>query len=190
MNISFSKGIDEIEILVGEHDLLTNKDECQRYKLSRILEHPNYNEATVAFDFSLLVLKEKLQFSHYVRPICLPVLSYAMSQDQFADKLVTVSGWGLHTFTPVKNGHGPYAQRLNKLSGMKVLSNRQCQALWNERSEEYGVTSIISAMICAKKANSSACFGDSGGKYLQKETETAVHSFHLHYRSAYVQIGK
>ena len=102
--------------------------------------------------------------SRYVRPICLPVLSYAMSQDQFAAKLVTVSGWGLHTFTPVKNGHGPYAQKLNKLPEMTVLSNRQCQALWNERSEEYGLTSIVSAMICAKKANSSACFGDSGGK--------------------------
>ena len=87
-----------------------------------------------------------------------------MSQDQFAAKLVTVSGWGLHTFTPVKNGHGPYAQKLNKLPEMTVLSNRQCQALWNERSEEYGLTSIVSAMICAKKANSSACFGDSGGK--------------------------
>ena len=55
-----------LEVLVGEHDLLTNRDECQRYKLSRILEHPNYNEITVAFDFSILVLKEKLQFSKCV----------------------------------------------------------------------------------------------------------------------------
>ena len=99
-----------------------------------------------------------------------------MSQDQFADKPVTVSGWGLHTFTPVKNGHGPYAQKLNKLPGMTVLSNTKCQALWNERSEEYGLTSIVSAMICAKKANASACFGDSGGKSTQRCQNTYVSS--------------
>ena len=93
-----------------------------------------------------------------------------MSQESFAEREVMVSGWGLHTFTPIPNGHGAYAQRLNKLTGLKVLSNEDCQALWNEKGDVYGVASIVRSMICARKVNGSACFGDSGGKkvYLAK----------------------
>lgn len=86
-----------------------------------------------------------------------------MSQDQFDNEEVIVSGWGLHTFNPIENGHGPYAQRLIKLDGMRVLANSECQRLWNAASDKYGVVSISNQMICAKKNNSSPCFGDSGG---------------------------
>ena len=53
-----------------------------------------------------------LYIFRFVRPICLPVLTYSMSRSEFIGKESVVSGWGLHTFTPVINGHGPYAQRL------------------------------------------------------------------------------
>ena len=74
-------------------------------------------------------------------------------------------GWGLHTFTPILNGHGPYSQRLNKLSGLQVTSNEVCQFSWNTEAEKYGLISILPSMICAMPPNStSSCFGDSGGK--------------------------
>ena len=96
-------------------------------------------------------------------PICLPVLTYGMSNSKFVGTKATVSGWGLHTFEPVVNGHGPYAQRLKKLADNDVMTNYVCQSLWAARQEEYGFTSIVDAMICTNKVNSSACFGDSGG---------------------------
>lgn len=154
----------DVEVLVGEHDLMTVKDECQRHQISRIFEHPNYNENTVAFDFSIIVLAEKLHFSAFVRPVCMPVLSYPMSNSDFRGAEVSVSGWGLHTFSPVTNGHGPYAQRLNKLSGLTVVTNDDCQRKWNDQSDTYGFISVVNSMICAMPpSNSSACFGDSGG---------------------------
>ena len=55
--------IEDVEALVGEHDLLTSNDEAKRLKISRIIEHPNYNPNTVAYDFSLLVLAETISFS-------------------------------------------------------------------------------------------------------------------------------
>ena len=55
--------IEDVEALVGEHDLLTSNDEAKRMKISRIIEHPNYNPKTVAYDFSLLVLAEAISFS-------------------------------------------------------------------------------------------------------------------------------
>ena len=55
--------VSDIEVLVGEHDLMTTKDECQRIRISRIHEHHNYNPKTVAYDFSILVLAETLHFS-------------------------------------------------------------------------------------------------------------------------------
>ena len=51
---------------------------------------------------------------------------------------------------------------------MKILSNNDCQALWNTKNSEYGTVSIVNSMLCAKKANSTACFGDSGGKFSRK----------------------
>ena len=87
-----------------------------------------------------------------------------MQFNDFIGQNTTVSGWGLHTFTPISNGHGPYAQRLNKLRGLKVMSREECQQRWNSRSAEYGYTAISKAMLCAKKNNGTACFGDSGGK--------------------------
>ncbi len=53
----------DIEVLVGEHDLMTSADECTRVRISRIHEHQNYNAHTVAYDFSIIVLTEKLHFS-------------------------------------------------------------------------------------------------------------------------------
>ena len=52
-----------MEVLVGEHDLMTTNDEAKRVKVSRIIEHPYYNTETVAYDFSILVLAEPLSFS-------------------------------------------------------------------------------------------------------------------------------
>ena len=88
-----------------------------------------------------------------------------MSKSDFKNQESIVSGWGLHTFSPVRNGLGPYAKRLQKLRGMKILDNQNCNERWAQRISEYGFISIVNAMICAKKDNnSSACFGDSGGK--------------------------
>ena len=58
-----TEDISSVEVLVGEHDLMTVNDEAQRMKISRIYEHPYYNEVTVAYDFSIVTLVEKLHFS-------------------------------------------------------------------------------------------------------------------------------
>ena len=60
-----------------------------------------------------------LYIFRFVRPICLPVLTYSMSRSEFKGQESIVSGWGLHTFTPVLNGHGPYAQRLKVSTGSR-----------------------------------------------------------------------
>jgi hypothetical protein len=52
-----------MEVLVAEHDLMTANDQAYRMKVTRIIEHPDYNTDTTAQDFSMLVLAEKLHFS-------------------------------------------------------------------------------------------------------------------------------
>ena len=39
-----------------------------------------------------------------------------MSRNDFTGHSTTVSGWGLHTFTPISNGHGPYSQRYSQMT--------------------------------------------------------------------------
>jgi hypothetical protein len=106
----------------------------------------------------------RLFSNRYVRPVCLPILSPQMPWNQFEGHKATVSGWGLQTFKPIENGHGNYAQRLNKLE-LKVLSNHNCQKKWLAHIEEVGAPVIVTdSMLCAKRTNVSACYGDSGGK--------------------------
>ena len=58
------KLISNIEVLVGEHDLTTVNDDSQRMRILRIHEHPNFNLRNyVAFDYSIIVLADKLHFS-------------------------------------------------------------------------------------------------------------------------------
>ena len=48
-------------IYTGEHDVSTNFDRATRVRVARIHEHPGYNKDTLANDFSLLHLAEKVQ---------------------------------------------------------------------------------------------------------------------------------
>ena len=49
-----------LSLTLGEHDVATNFDRATRVRVSRIHEHPRYNKDTLANDFSLLYLIEKV----------------------------------------------------------------------------------------------------------------------------------
>ena len=87
--------VEDIEVLVGEHDLLRAGDQSMRYRLKRVIEHPNlamyrrgYRDTD--WDYAILVLRERLRFSKFVRPICLPVLSNEMMKHDFEGALAKV----------------------------------------------------------------------------------------------------
>jgi hypothetical protein len=51
----------DLDVLLGEHDLTTAFDHTFRMSVSRIIEHPNYNPLVVTNDYSILVLREEVR---------------------------------------------------------------------------------------------------------------------------------
>ena len=61
------------QVLTGEHDV-TQVDGDTRHNVKRIIDHPDYNRNTLAFDFSILELDcgDKINLTDKARPACLP----------------------------------------------------------------------------------------------------------------------
>merc|ERR1719423_589765 len=131
-----------ISVLVGEHRIDDNS--FTRVSLSKITDHPDYNDNTLDNDYSILTLAQPVKFSTTVAPACLP----ADNSKDFAGEMATVSGWG----TLSSGGNQPTV--LNEVD-VTVQSNAQCQTAYGN--------SITSNMICAADAGKDACQGDSGG---------------------------
>ena len=62
-------------MLLGEHDYYST-DETDHWvaRVEKIVDHPDYDEYTTSNDFSMLRLKEAVDFEAYphIRPVCLP----------------------------------------------------------------------------------------------------------------------
>lgn len=59
-------------------------------KVKTIIAHPSYNSMTYDYDIALLELKEPLQFTNLIHPICLPASSHVFA----AGTPCWVTGWG------------------------------------------------------------------------------------------------
>ena len=141
----------DIEVLLGDHNLWEDSEAVSlRSQLAAIIDHPKYDSSTVNYDFSLLKLGTKLDFSLYphIRPICLP-LDLSEDYDGF---LATVSGWGT---TSSGGSLSNYLQEAN----VNVMSNEECN------SDEYAYNgAVTNQMLCAnvEGGGTDSCQGDSG----------------------------
>ena len=55
-----------LEALLGEHDYeVTGETNMVRMMISQIINHPDYDSSTINYDFSLLKLKDTVNFSNY-----------------------------------------------------------------------------------------------------------------------------
>ena len=55
----------DLDVLLGEHDLTTAFDHTFRMSVSRIVEHPLYNPLVVNNDYSILILREEVRYGFY-----------------------------------------------------------------------------------------------------------------------------
>ena len=111
---------DSIQVIVGEHD--TSDLVVDRRNVSKIRNHPRYNNSNAHFDFSILFLSFPLTFSSSVAPVCLP----ASTQSLYTGQVATVTGWG-HT-----GADGSSASTLQKVE-LTVLSNQECNDFYPGR---------------------------------------------------------
>ncbi|KAJ8399975.1 hypothetical protein AAFF_G00407050 [Aldrovandia affinis] len=128
----------------------------------QIIIHPDYDSFSSDSDIALLRLASPVNFTDYIRPICLAASNSSFHKG--TDSWIT--GWGdINEGVPL-----PFPQTLQEVE-VPVVGNKECNCL-------YGVGSITNNMICAglSTGGKDSCQGDSGGPMVSKQNSVWVQS--------------
>ncbi|XP_055596422.1 CLIP domain-containing serine protease B4-like [Uranotaenia lowii] len=148
-------------VRLGEWDLLSDKD-CDRNSIcndppvdvgiGKLIVHKGYNKHSLINDIALIKLKNPVEFTDFVSPICLPTAPKTKNKN--TDKMVfTAVGWGN---TEHKNSTYEYGSRYKlevKLNGVNIT---YCKEVYDE--------DFLESQMCAgAEKGKDTCQGDSGG---------------------------
>ena len=157
---------------LAQHGL---QDQGLQLEVARIVTHPSYHSATSDYDFSLVKLKERIQFggcvseadlsltslclaSPDVRPVCLP----DNSRQDYSGQVGLVTGWGV-----TQEGASSLAPALREVN-VTVMSNAECR-----EDTLYSPDTITESMLCAgePEGGRDSCQGDSGGPLVVADSD-------------------
>ncbi|XP_071512845.1 trypsin-1-like [Panulirus ornatus] len=145
-------------VLIGDHDFTSGSDTstARLAAVEQVISHPRYNSRTMDNDIALLKLRDSLEFSREVAPVCLP----PDLDNQYVGVTATVTGWGA---TSEGSSLSPQLQEVD----VPVLSNAVCSSSYS---------SITSNMVCAgfSEGGKDSCQGDSGGPMVYMDTNNYV----------------
>ncbi|KAM9820278.1 mannan-binding lectin serine protease 1-like [Neosynchiropus ocellatus] len=160
---------EHVKVYLG---LLDFQDQTRRSSVAveRIVLHPNFRPQNYNHDVALLKLREPVDPSDAVHPVCLP--PPARSQDPPAaplpNALGVVAGWGLSQSLsdppPLDSGARIRLQYVK----LPVVPQEECRASYASRSVSYNITDD---MFCAGflEGGRDTCLGDSGGAFVMEE---------------------
>ncbi|KAF6204338.1 hypothetical protein GE061_002679 [Apolygus lucorum] len=130
------------------------------YPISNVLVHPSYkfvNDETLSNnDIALLTLRDVVEFTKFIRPICLPTLP-ALRNKTFVGYHPFVAGWG-----GTRN-----KQRNNNVTRSGTLLYQQIPVVSAEVCQTYYFSTIRETHICAGGQGNGTCGGDSGSGLVQ-----------------------
>ena len=120
--------------------------------------HPHYDSKTFDSDVALIELKDKVVFTDYVKPICLPSSKGDFSLLQ-TNATGTITGWG-------RKKKRRRSKKLQEVT-VPIVSRAICQ----KANQGYHITGN---MFCAghKSGGLDACQGDSGGPFSIENPKT------------------
>ncbi|XP_078471544.1 cubilin-like isoform X1 [Lampetra planeri] len=118
--------------------------------VNRILIHERYNRSSHDYDIALMELSERVSFTDYIQPVCLP---HRFQKFPYPGKSCFISGWG----TLFEGGYTP-----NRLQEASVEIFKTCVT---PGPQAYSPSLITNRMLCAGylKGGVDTCQGDSGG---------------------------
>ncbi|KAJ1116755.1 hypothetical protein NDU88_004961 [Pleurodeles waltl] len=146
------------EVVVGEVDTKKKEGTESVHKVGRIITHQKFVLQTYDYDIALLRLKEPINFTKYVIPVCIPEVDFA-DDVLMAQETATVSGFG------VLHQRGQQATKLQVLQ-VPYIDRQQCI--------ESSTFAITKNMFCAGYDTEvkDACQGDSGGPHVTPYRDT------------------
>jgi secreted trypsin-like serine protease len=131
---------DEIRVRVGQHSLL---ESTPLLNVSKIIKHSKYDTTSQFNDIALLKLKNPVQFTKNIQPVCLPPSDLDDPKGLFA------AGWGR-----IDEG-GRTSDRLHHVS-LPKYSSAKCDA-------KFGGLFTDNHLCAGGVKGQDACQGDSGG---------------------------
>ncbi|XP_076765754.1 venom serine protease 34 isoform X2 [Xylocopa sonorina] len=151
----YNRETNELRIVVGEHDVDTEKEtNATRYhSVAKIIVHPNYDPATQLNDLALVQTEYDIEYNLKVGPACLP---FQHSPDTFGGSFVDILGWGSTDFAEAPSNV------LLKVT-VSVITNLQCSKSYRD---------ITSDQVCTYTKGKDSCQMDSGGPILWQNPTT------------------
>merc|ERR1712158_355134 len=146
-------GASYFDIMAGAHNVRASS-EPHRIEITSFegQTHPEWDSNSLYADIALVHLPEKVAFSEYIRPSCLPPASDA--NEEYVGQLTTPVGWGKNA-----DSAGGITPDLNMVSDLPVITRDSCadynggilnirQAEGGNKWTQVGVTSFVSSAGC------------------------------------------
>ncbi|XP_063831407.1 CLIP domain-containing serine protease HP8-like [Ostrinia nubilalis] len=164
------------EVRLGDWNLQTEYD-CQGsvcighavdVKVVKVIPFPNYTKMdTFKGDIALLKLQRPVNFTDFIRPICLPTTKFVANQDYSPGSTYWTAGWGKTEFEKK-----PAIKRKVELNAVPVPECRRKQPILSDDT--------VSFTICAGGTDGKdTCVGDSGGSLVKQVTENSTTNWFL-----------
>ncbi|XP_073967605.1 CLIP domain-containing serine protease B4-like [Choristoneura fumiferana] len=144
------KNLNQITVILAEYDSDTYPKDCNRQgcimnkkmKVEHVTMHPDFKKEYLQNDVALLRLSSNINYSDYIRPICLATEDVA---DQSEEPLI-IAGWGLN---------GRTESNVKRCANVNYVSNDTCKDAYSYKDD---------SMFCSIGGNGEdICHGDSGG---------------------------
>merc|ERR1719220_3135050 len=143
-------GAGYFDVMAGAHNVRASS-EPHRIEITSFegQTHPEWDPNSLYADIALVHLPEKVAFSEYIRPSCLPPASDA--NEEYVGQLTTPVGWGKNA-----DSAGGITPDLNMVEDLPVIPMADC-------ADYYG-SIIYSGIMCIDSTGGKGvCNGDSGG---------------------------
>ncbi|XP_031616415.1 serine protease easter-like [Contarinia nasturtii] len=161
-------------VRLGEWDTTEDKDceeglcsdPVQNVRVAERIPHEDYNpnSASQENDIALLRLERPVNYTQWIKPICLPT-SNDVADKNFDRQQLIVAGWG-------QADNGQSSDRKMKV-GVNGVSLNECNL--NNVYRRQGIT-LTSKQLCAGGVRGKdSCNGDSGGPLMVKHARDSDH---------------
>lgn len=126
-------------MLLGEFVLGSDTDDAQpkQFDVIDTFRHPDFKSPIKYNDIALIKLNKSVEFSQYIRPICLP------ESDTIETGRALASGWGKLNYT------GQTADILQKVI-LEIFTNDECNEKYRTHINRYISKGILNeTQVCA-----------------------------------------
>lgn len=126
--------------------------DADSYYTENFIVHSEYNSMTYENDIAIIKLNDLMNFTRFVRPVCLGTADMIEEGRQ-----IVSAGWGVLEYG------GGYTPDILQEVTLDIISTETCQELYP--------VFLIEDKVCTLTEDKDACQGDSGGPMVVEEDE-------------------